>query len=84
MTRETMNLNLDNLLRIGTVIAGVAIGYATLTAAVGQKVDRLEFSAESARVAGKLEALQRIEHKVDEIGDRVSAIYCEGKPPGCQ
>lgn len=84
MTRETMTLNLDNLFRIGTVIAAVAIGYATLTAAVSQKVDRIEFKAESARVAGELDGLRRIEHKVDQIGDRVSAIYCEDKPPGCQ
>ena len=66
------------------MIAAVAIGFATMKVTVGQKVVRLEFSAEQARVEAKLQGLQRIEAKVDEIGDRVSAIYCEGKPPGCQ
>ena len=84
MTRATMTVQLENILKLVAFVFAIAVAWTTTAGAVTRKVDRVDFAAESARVAAKLEGLHRIESKVDQIGDRVSAIYCQDKPPGCQ
>lgn len=86
-----------NLIIIGlcSVILGMGAAWGTASATVGQKVDRSEFvdhvskserrfMADSIRNLLTVEALRRIELKVDSTNDRLSRLICDNKPAYCR
>jgi hypothetical protein len=86
-----------NLVLIGlaAVLVAMGIGWGTATAAVSQKVDRKDFVehvnqserrflADSLRNVITVEALHRIELKVDATNERLSALICDKKPSYCK
>lgn len=86
-----------NLILCGlcAVLVAMGVAWGTATAAVGQKVDRSEFEshvsqserrflADSLRNVITVEALRRIELKVDSTNDRLSRLICDNKPAYCR
>lgn len=81
MTPQVRDRLLDTLVKAAMVLVPIGMAWGILTSQVSGKLDASRFVTDSTR----RDAAEQTDHAILlRIDERVRAMYCTGKPPGCQ